>query len=220
MTPDQFDARDDRDHHEDRDSASVPCFGAGTMIATDQGELPVDWLRAGDRVLTCDVGYQPLIWTGRFEVAADARPEDAAAVLIAADAFGPGLPTRRMWLTPNLRILLNDMAPSLQFGEAEMFAAACHLIDGDAVRLAGGGARQVFYCLLLAEHQVILAEGLWVESLFAGDQVIASLPMQSRKQIAELIGTGHRQPARVSVKAHEIPVLLRGRVPVSGVVAA
>lgn len=202
------------------DIQSVPCFGAGTMIATDQGEVPVDWLRAGDRVLTRDMGYQPLVWTGRFEVAADAPPEDAGAVTIAADAFGPGLPSRAMRLTPSHRILLHDVALELHFGEAEMFAAARHLIDGDAVRLTLGGTRQVFYHLLLAEHQVILAEGLWVESLFAGDQMVASLPARTRKRIADLIGSGHRQTARACLKAREIPLLPRGPVPVSGRVAA
>ena len=202
------------------DIQSVPCFGAGTMIATDQGALPVDWLRAGDRVLTRDMGYQPLLWTGRFEVAAGAPPEDAGAVAIAADAFGPGLPARAMRLTPSHRILLHDAALELHFGEAEMFAAACHLVDGGAVRLAPGGARQVFYHLLLAEHQVILAEGLWVESLFAGDRMVASLPARTRKRIADLIGSGHRQTARACLKAREIPLLPRGPVPVSGRVAA
>lgn len=202
------------------DVRSVPCFGAGTMIATDQGEVPVDWLRAGDRVLTRDMGYQPLVWTGRFEVAADAPPEDAGAVTIAAGAFGPGLPARRMRLTPSHRILLNDVSLELHFGEAEMLAAARHLIDGDAVRLSVGSGRQVFYHLLLAEHQVILAEGLWVESLFAGDRMIAALPAKSRKRIADLIGTGHRQTARACLTAREMPLLPRGPAPVSGRVAA
>lgn len=202
------------------DIQSVPCFGAGTMIATEAGAMPVDWLRAGDRVLTRDMGYQPLLWTGRFEVAADAPAEDAGAVAIAADAFGPGLPARAMRLTPSHRILLHDVALELHFGEAEMFAAARHLVDDDRVRLAPGGARQVFHHLLLAEHQVILAEGLWMESLFAGDRMVASLPLRTRKRIAELIGSGHRQTARSCLKAHEIAILPKGVIPATGRVAA
>jgi hypothetical protein len=78
----------------------------------------------------------------------------------------------------------------------------------------------VFYHLLLAEHQVILAEGLWVESLFAGDRMVASLPVRTRKRIAELIGNGHRQTARSCLKAHEIAILPKGAIPVSGRAAA
>lgn len=199
---------------------SVPGLAAGTMIATDQGEVPVDWLRAGDRVLTRDMGYQPAVWTGRVEVAVDVSPTDAGAVTIAADAFGPGLPARRIRLTPSHRILLTDQALDLHFGEAEMFAAAGDLVDADAVRLAAGGGRQVSYHLLLADHQVILAEGLWVESLFADDRMMAAMPARRRRRIAELIGAGHRQTARACLNAGEILLLPRGRMPVSGRAAA
>ena len=40
-------------------------FGGGTLIETDGGPIPVDWLRPGDRVLTFDDGLQPLRWVGR-----------------------------------------------------------------------------------------------------------------------------------------------------------
>ncbi|MGB4828605.1 MAG: choice-of-anchor L domain-containing protein, partial [Paracoccaceae bacterium] len=43
---------------------SVPCFVAGTLIRTPDGDVPVETLHPGDLVLTMDDGPQPLRWTG------------------------------------------------------------------------------------------------------------------------------------------------------------
>ena len=54
---------DDDDHHDDDDDV-IPCFAPGTLIATPKGEVPVENLRAGDRVITRDNGIQEIRWTG------------------------------------------------------------------------------------------------------------------------------------------------------------
>jgi hypothetical protein len=43
---------------------SVPCFVAGTLIATPEGEKLVETLQPGDLVLTHDDGPQPIRWVG------------------------------------------------------------------------------------------------------------------------------------------------------------
>ena len=45
-----------------------PCFAPGTLIWTDRGDVSVERLRPGDRILTADHGPQPLRWIGRREV--------------------------------------------------------------------------------------------------------------------------------------------------------
>lgn len=45
--------------------SSIPCFVAGTMIATQQGQRSVETLLLGDLVLTKDEGLQPLRWIGQ-----------------------------------------------------------------------------------------------------------------------------------------------------------
>ena len=45
--------------------SSIPCFVAGTMIATQQGQRSFETLLLGDLVLTKDEGLQPLRWIGQ-----------------------------------------------------------------------------------------------------------------------------------------------------------
>ncbi len=52
---------------------SVPCFVAGTLIRTPDGDVPIESLRPGDLVLTLDDGPQPLRWVGSRVVPRRAR---------------------------------------------------------------------------------------------------------------------------------------------------
>ncbi len=62
------------------------------MITTKDGAQPVDWLRAGDMVLTRDNGYQPILHLAQISCHG-ARPEHAP-LRLAAHAFGADLPER------------------------------------------------------------------------------------------------------------------------------
>ena len=88
--------------------APVPCFAAGTRIATPDGEVPVEVLRPGDAVLTPD-GPRPLRWVGSRACDTRAAPE-ARPVRIAAGALarllGAALPRRDLLLSPQHALLL------------------------------------------------------------------------------------------------------------------
>jgi len=187
---------------------SIACFASGTMISSEDGEMPVDWLRPGDRILTRDSGYQPVAWIGRFTATA-ANP--VQIVNIAPDAFGPGSPDYPLCVTANHQILLQDPSLELLFGEPEMLAAAKFIVTGDAVTLEESCANRIFYHVLLPDHEVILAQGVWVESLFAGDQVLAGQPGRIRSMITEKTMGRHRQTARACLRSFEVPMLNRRR---------
>lgn len=133
-------------------------FFAGTMISTDEGEVPVDWLRPGDRVLTRDSGYVALGWIGRVA----APPSTIPATLIPRGALGRDLPVRPLRLPSSHGVLLASGLFDLHFGASEMLADARDLPESGAAALQDGTP---VYQLAFAEHQIILAEGLWVESL-------------------------------------------------------
>ncbi len=48
---------DSRIGHEYYQKNSVPCFLSGTMLMTQDGLRPIDWIGIGDRVMTADHGF-------------------------------------------------------------------------------------------------------------------------------------------------------------------
>lgn len=171
--------------------AVVPCLGTGTMVATDQGPQPVDWLRPGDRLLTRDNGYQTLSWLGQVTMprhsAAATRP-----LTVAAGALGADLPAAPVTLTPGQRILLAGPQLALRFGEPEMLARAGALI----ARRTNDAGRQPLYHLLLRDPEVILAEGLWLDSAQATPDYLNLLPEPTRLWMIAHLGDRHRHAAR------------------------
>lgn len=79
----------------------ISCFAAGTRIATEDGAVPVEALRPGDRVRTQEGGLEPVIWVGSRQVNCRRHPSPASVqpILIAPDSFGPGLPERPLFLS-------------------------------------------------------------------------------------------------------------------------
>ncbi len=138
--------------------AAVPCFAAGTLILTMNGEgkaveVPVEKLQLGDRVVSAITGdAQEITWTGCREVDCLADPEDRP-VRIVKDAFGPDLPKRDLFLSPDHAVYANGVLIPVK-----------RLINGTTIRQ--DPANRVTYCHIeLPEHDVILAEGLPAETL-------------------------------------------------------
>ena len=84
-------------------TSTVPCYAAGTRIATEAGEVPVETLRPGDRVRTAAGRLAPVVWVGRTRI--DLRrhpaPRAAAPVRIEAGALADGLPRRDLLVSPD-----------------------------------------------------------------------------------------------------------------------
>ena len=182
--------------------AQMPGLAAGTELMTADGMVPVDWLRPGDRVLTRDHGFQPLLWVGRFDPAAAgaAETEDAVAaqpMVIEADAIAPGLPARPLTVAPRHRLLLQGGQLQLLFGHDAMFCAARDLAGWAGIAPAASGGGTV-YTLLLPQHEAILADGLWAESLFLGDLDDGLVAEDRRAALHRLTGA----PARHGYTAY------------------
>jgi autotransporter passenger strand-loop-strand repeat protein len=138
-----------------------PCFVAGTLIATPQGEVAVERLSCGDLVLTEGSGAAPITWIGFRRVDCN-RHTDATRiwpVLIRADAFAPSLPKRDLLLSPDHAIFA-----------AGVLIPVKHLVNGRSI-VQVAVEEVTYFHLELAQHAVILAEGLAVESyLDTGDR--------------------------------------------------
>jgi hypothetical protein len=132
----------------------VACFAAGTRILTDHGPVPVEALREGDAVVSAFGAIRPVRWIGhrRIDCGRHARPHEVWPVRIAAGAFGAGLPQRDLLLSPDHAVFVEDF----------LIPIKC-LITGSAIVQVPVDS-VTYYHVELQRHDVLLAEGLPVES--------------------------------------------------------
>jgi hypothetical protein len=141
-------------------AAAVPCFAKGTRILTLAGEVAVEDLCIGDRVMTHDQRSLPIVWLGRRRVNCRHHPNPRTVwpVRIAAGAFGPCCPGRDLFLSPDHAVFIDDVLIPVK-----------HLINGCTIAQVPTDA-VTYYHVELPAHDVLLAEGLPAESyLDTGD---------------------------------------------------
>ncbi|OJY65292.1 MAG: hypothetical protein BGP12_19035 [Rhodospirillales bacterium 70-18] len=140
--------------------AYTACYAAGTRIATPDGEVAVEHLRAGDLVSTADGGARPVRWLGwrSIDCAAHPRPADVLPVRVRAGAVLPGLPARDLVLSPDHALALDGVLIPVRY-----------LLNGATVAQEPAGRISYYHVELAgpdgaAVHDVLLAEGLPAES--------------------------------------------------------
>ena len=194
----------------------VPCFTQGTLIATAKGQIRVEDLKPGDRVITRDNGLQEIAWVGQKHLTQKdliAKPE-LKPVLIKAGSLGENMPERDMMVSPNHRMLIADKGASMYIGEPEVLVAAKHFVGQEGI--CHVDVSQTSYIHFMFErHEVVLSDGTWTESFYPGDYTIDGLGEEQRAEILSLFPdlesktglTGYRT-ARAILKKYEAKLLL------------
>ncbi|MEP1767526.1 MAG: Hint domain-containing protein [Sulfitobacter sp.] len=195
----------------------VPCFTPGTRIATPHGEVLVQDLNVGDRVVTRDNGLQTIRWIGKQVMLRDDF-EDAphlAPIQIAKGALGNDLPERDMMVSPNHRMLVANDKTALYFEEREVLVAAKHLTGLPKVSKVME-VDTTYIHLMFDQHEVILSDGTWSESFQPGVQSLAGVGNAQRLELFEIFpeltthdGVKSYASARRSLKAHEASLLAK-----------
>jgi T5SS/PEP-CTERM-associated repeat protein len=150
-----------RDPVTGNDYIQVQCFAAGTRIAGPRGEVAVEALRVGDSVALAQGGVAEVVWIGRRTVDAARHPQPRKVwpVSIAAGAFGAGMPRRDLLLSPDHAVFVEDVLIPVK-----------QLINGSTIVQVPVDSVS-YYHIELAQHDVVIAEGLPVESyLDTGDR--------------------------------------------------
>jgi Hint domain len=136
-------------------SVTVSCFAPETRIRMASGdEVPIMALRPGMRALTANGEAAEIVWVGRrfIDCRRHPRPELVCPVRVRAGAFGPGVPARDLRLSPDHAV----------FAHGVLIPVRC-LINGVTIARESVDTITWFH-LELPEHDIILAEGLPVES--------------------------------------------------------
>ncbi|MDF0594405.1 Hint domain-containing protein [Psychromarinibacter halotolerans] len=139
------------------EASVVNCFAGDTLIATPDGEVRIDALSAGDRVLTADGRSEEVLWVARqtLQMIHGLYPQ-GDLVRISAGALGNGLPHRELVVTAEHAMVLDGMLVN-----------AAALVNGDTIRLELAEARNAevtVYHVETARHDVLLANGAATES--------------------------------------------------------
>jgi len=139
---------------------TTPCYCPGTLILTPDGEVPVEELKIGDRVVTLSGEARPIEWIGRRSYAGQfvLGRDDILPVCITAGALGEGIPRRDLWVSPNHALYLGGV-----------LIEAKDLVNGASVYRAEEVESVEYFHLELASHDVIFAEGAAAESFIDDD---------------------------------------------------
>lgn len=189
----------------------IICFAKDTLISTNRGEVRVQDLHVGDRVVTRENGFQEIRWIGakRLTQAEVLVQPELRPIVIKAGSLSHGLPESDLLLSPNHRLLLAGVEANLLFGEPEVLAAAKYLVGMDGVTQSAPADVEYFH-ILFDHHEVILSNGAWTESFQPGDYALDGLGKEQRREIhvlfPELSEEGMPAPyasARVVLKKHE-----------------
>ena len=132
----------------------VPCFARGTRISVPGGAAPVERIAAGDLIVTAAGERRHVIWAGcrTVDVARHPDPDRVRPVVIGAGAFADGAPSRDLVVSPDHNLFLDGV----------LIPAKC-LVDGASVTWSNV-SRVTYHHIELAAHDLVLAEGLAVET--------------------------------------------------------
>ena len=196
---------------------NIVCFTPGTLIATPRGEVAVENLRVGDKVVTRDNGLQEIRWMGGKQMGWHdfAANPHLKPIMVKAGSLGNGLPERDTMLSPNHRLLVANDRTSLYFDEHEVLVAAKHLVGGNGIRQVDSSGT-TYHHFMFDQHEVVLSNGAWTESFQPGDYTLKGLGNAQRTEVFELFpelktdaGVEAYQAARKTLKKHEASLLVR-----------
>ncbi|WP_372993165.1 Hint domain-containing protein [Sulfitobacter sp.] len=157
-------------------------FGPGAMIMTMDGELPVEWLESGDRLITRDHGAQPILAIKRSRgIGPDGlpllpplhlRPRENAAT------EGLQEPLR---LSPHHQVLVSSPHVALNLGKHEAMAEIGALSRRIAPRPDPNAPAISYHHIIMEHHELILTCGIWAETTGLETAAMLSVPPEIRR---------------------------------------
>ena len=140
----------------------MPTLHPGTPIATPGGYKDAGRLQRGDTVITDAGAIVPVLNIVRARMPARGS---FAPVRLRAPYFGL---THDIVVAPEQRLVLRGSEVEYMFGQEAVLVPARHVVNGYAANWAATGALIDYVQVVLPGHEVLLAAGCPVESLYIG----------------------------------------------------
>ena len=138
--------------------SSTVCYAAGTRLLTDQGEVAVEAIAEGMRLMTLQGDARvplPVTWVGRMRVdlTRHPRPEAAAPIRIRRHAIAQDVPRRDLLVSPEHCLFL----------DGRLFVARS-VVNGMSIVQDFSPPAVTYYHIETERHAVALAENLPAET--------------------------------------------------------
>jgi hypothetical protein len=144
-------------------SAGPACFLRGTSILTPSGAVRVEDLERGDLVVTVDGETLPLQWIGSrsYRRSGLSWAKEVMPIRVARGALAEQTPHSDLYLSPGHALLIDGVLVLVK-----------DLVNGTSIAPVLPDDLEVieYFHLVLASHQVILAEGAPAETFRAWDR--------------------------------------------------
>lgn len=140
----------------ERKPANVAGLAKGTTVMTLRGEVPVQDLCAGERIITRDSGMATLKAVKTADVT-------MACIQIKAGSLGHTRPNEDMIVGPDTLVHIRDWRAKALFGADVATVKARRLIDGEFVSEQPTRSVRVFELVFDRQH-ILYADGLEVAS--------------------------------------------------------
>jgi hypothetical protein len=133
----------------------VACFCRGALILTPDGEVAVEDLAIGDKVVTFSGAARPIKWIGHraYDGRFIAGKREVLPIRVAAGALADGVPARDLWVSPAHALYIDGV-----------LVPAEHLVNGATIAQAERVERVEYFHIELDTHDVVFAEAAPAES--------------------------------------------------------
>jgi autotransporter passenger strand-loop-strand repeat protein len=134
--------------------SSIPCFCRGTQIRTPVGDVPVEALTVGDRVVMLSGEVKPIVWIGLGRIlVTPGRRSAATPIILRQGALADNVPDRDLHITKGHSLYLDNVLIPVEF-----------LINYRSILWDDHAQVVEFYHIELSTHDVLLANGAPAES--------------------------------------------------------
>ena len=144
---------------------AAACYCRGTLILTDRGEVTVEDLAIGDRLVTVSGEAKPIKWIGRRSYGGRfvMGRTDILPICIKAGALDENVPRRDLWISPHHAMYVKEKHLDGVLIEAK------DLVNGVSIVQAQSVDKVEYFHIEMATHDVIVAEGALSETFLDDD---------------------------------------------------
>lgn len=138
----------------------------GTIVITSDGEIPVEYLSPGDRIVTRNAGFVRL-------KAIEPVLETTEVVKFLAGSLGEGRPARDIALPASQLVLMRDWITKALLGAKQAVIPAGCMVGGPSITSLGPQSVRLLR-LVFDAHYVIYADGLELSIPSTANEAVAA----------------------------------------------